>query len=193
MLEHKTIGVGITGSACSFAGLLPLLRRLREHNRVIPILSPTAATQDTRFFTADAFCRELEAITGEHLITTIPGAEPIGPQRLLDVLLLAPCTSNTMAKLCHGITDTPVLMAAKSQLRNGGPLVIAPFTNDALAASAQNIGCLLARKQVYFVPFRQDNWRDKPRSMTANWDRVEDALEAALAGRQVQPILEAPL
>ena len=112
MLEHKTIGVGITGSACSFAGLLPLLRRLREHNRVIPILSPTAATQDTRFFTADAFCRELETITGEHLITTIPGAEPIGPQRLLDVLLLAPCTSNTMAKLCHGITDTPVLAGA---------------------------------------------------------------------------------
>lgn len=192
-MEHKTIGVGITGSACSFAGLLPLLRRLREHNRVIPILSPAAATQDTRFFSADEFCRTLEEITGEHLITTIPGAEPIGPQRLLDVLLLAPCTSNTMAKLCHGITDTPVLMAAKSHLRNGGPLVIAPFTNDALAASAQNIGCLLARKQVFFVPFRQDNWRDKPRSMTANWDRVEDALDAALHGQQVQPILEAPL
>ncbi len=192
-MEHKAIGVGITGSACSFAGLLPLLQQLREHNRVIPILSPAAATQDTRFFAADAFCRQLQEITGEQLITTIPDAEPIGPRHLLDVLLLAPCTSNTMAKLCHGITDTPVLMAAKSHLRNGGPLVIAPFTNDALAASAQNIGCLLARKQVFFVPFRQDNWRDKPRSMTANWDRVEDALEAALEGRQVQPILEAPL
>ncbi len=193
MMQNKTIGVGITGSACSFSGLIPLLRRLKEHNRVIPILSPAAATQDTRFYEADAFCQEIAAITGEDLITTIPQAEPIGPKKLLDILLLAPCTSNTMAKLCHGITDTPVLMAAKSHLRNGGPLVIAPFTNDALAASAQNIGQLLARKQVYFVPFRQDNWRDKPRSMTANWDRVEDALEAALEGRQVQPILEAPM
>lgn len=192
-MQNKTIGLGITGSACSFAGLLPLVRRLTENNRVIPILSPAACTQNTRFFQADAFCREIEEITGERLITTIVEAEPIGPKKLLDVLLLAPCTSNTMAKLCHGITDTAVLMAAKSHLRNGGPLVIAPFTNDALAASAQNIGCLLARKQVFFVPFRQDNWRDKPRSMTANWDRVEDALDAALAGIQVQPILEAPL
>lgn len=193
MMQNKTIGVGITGSACSFAGLLPLLRQLKEHNRVIPILSPAAATQDTRFFEAAAFCREVAHITGEEPITTIPQAEPIGPKGLLDVLLLAPCTSNTMAKLCHGITDTAVLMTAKSHLRNGGPLVIAPFTNDALAASAQNIGQLLARKQIYFVPFRQDNWRDKPRSMTANWDRVEDALEAALEGRQIQPILEAPM
>ena len=192
-MNDKTIGVGITGSACSFAGLLPLLQRLRERNRVIPILSPAAMTQDTRFFAAKEFCRQVEEICGEPLITTIPDAEPLGPKKLLDVLLLAPCTSNTMAKLCHGITDTPVLMAAKSHLRNGGPLVIAPFTNDALAASAQNIGCLLARKQVFFVPFRQDTWRDKPRSMTANWARVEDALDAALHGQQVQPILEAPL
>ncbi len=193
MMHNKTIGVGITGSACSFSGLLPLLRQLKANNRVIPILSPAAATQNTRFYEAEAFCKEIAAITGEELITTIPQAEPIGPKKLLDVLLLAPCTSNTMAKLCHGITDTPVLMAAKSHLRNGGPLVIAPFTNDALAASAQNIGQLLARKQVYFVPFHQDNWRDKPRSMTANWNRVEETLEAALAGHQVQPILEAPL
>ena len=192
-MNNNTIGVGITGSACSFTGLLPLLQRLRERNRVIPILSPAAMTQDTRFFAANEFCRQVEEICGEPLITTIPDAEPLGPKKLLDVLLLAPCTSNTMAKLCHGITDTPVLMAAKSHLRIGGPLVIAHFTNDALAASAQNIGCLLARKQVFFVPFRQDNWRDKPRSMTANWDRVEDALDAALAGIQVQPILEAPL
>ena len=193
MLTNKTIGIGITGSACSFAELLPVLQRLKEHNRVIPILSPAAATQDTRFFEAADFCEKVAEITGETFITTIPQAEPIGPKKLLDVLLLAPCTSNTMAKLCHGITDTAVLMAAKSHLRNGGPLVIAPFTNDALAASAQNIGHLLARKQVYFVPFRQDNWRDKPRSMTANWNRVEETLSAALEGVQVQPILEAPL
>lgn len=193
MLKNKTIGVGITGSACSFAGLLPLLQQLKEQNRVIPILSPAAATQDTRFFDAADFCAKVSEITGEELITTIPQAEPIGPKKLLDVLLLAPCTSNTMAKLCHGITDTAVLMAAKSHLRNGGPLVIAPFTNDALAASAQNIGYLLARKQVYFVPFHQDNWRDKPRSMTANWARVEETLAAALDGMQVQPILEAPM
>lgn len=192
-MQDKTIGLGITGSACSFAGLLPVLRHLCLHNRVIPILSPAAAGQDTRFFEAAAFCRQVEAITGEPLITTIPQAEPVGPQKLLDVLLLAPCTSNTMAKLCHGITDTAVLMAAKSHLRNGGPVVIAPFTNDALGTSAPVIGQLLTRRQIYFVPFRQDNWREKPRSMTANWARTEAALDHALAGQQLQPILEAPL
>ena len=187
------IGFALCGSFCTYASVFPVMTALAREHTVIPIFSEAAYKVDSRFGTAQEHIRLAEEICGREVWHTLEDVEPIGPKKLLDVLLLAPCTSNTMAKLCHGITDTPVLMAAKSHLRNGGPLVIAPFTNDALAASAQNIGCLLARKQVFFVPFRQDNWRDKPRSMTANWDRVEDALDAALDGQQVQPILEAPL
>lgn len=188
-MKDLTIGVGITGSCCSFSKLLPVLRRLSAQNRVIPIISPAAATLDTRFYQAADFLRDVEEICGEAAIYTISEAEPIGPKKLLDVLLLAPCTSNTMAKLCWGINDTAVLMAAKSHLRNGRPLVIAPFTNDALGAAAPNIGQLLNRKNVYFVPFHQDDPEGKPRSMTANLDLCEEALAAALEGRQIQPII----
>lgn len=188
-MKNKVIGVGITASCCSYSKLLPTLRRLAEDNRVIPIFSPAAAAFDTRFYQAADFLRDVEEITGEAPMRTIPEAEQIGPKKLLDILLLAPCTSNTMAKLCWGVNDTPVLMAAKSHLRNGRPLVIAPFTNDALGACAVNIGQLLNRKQVYFVPFHQDDPAGKPRSMTANMDRCEAALEAALEGQQIQPII----
>ena len=156
---------------------------------VTPIVSEAAAANDTRFGPAHEFMREMERICDKRVIDSLVKAEPIGPKKLLDVLVICPCTGNTLAKLANGITDSTVTLAAKAHLRNGRPLVICPATNDALAASAKNIGALLDKKHVYFVPFRQDDPQGKPTSLVADFSLVPDAIAAALEGRQLQPLL----
>ena len=190
MKQEKTIGLALCGSFCTHARILEELPALTAHYaRVIPILSETAAATDTRFGTAAALRERLEALTGERILADIPAAEPVGPQKLLDALLIAPCTGNTLAKLAHGVTDTAVTMAAKAHLRNGRPLVVAVSTNDGLSASAVNLGMLLARKQYYFVPFGQDDPEKKPCSLIADYGQLIETVDAALAGRQLQPLL----
>ena len=156
---------------------------------VTPIVSETAAANDTRFGPAHEFMREMERICDKRVIDSLVKAEPIGPKKLLDVLVICPCTGNTLAKLANGVTDSTVTLAAKAHLRNGRPLVICPATNDALAASAKNIGALLDKKHVYFVPFRQDDPQGKPTSVVADFSLVPDTIAAALEGRQLQPLL----
>ena len=188
-MQDKKIGVCITGSFCTFSHILPVMERLARDNQVTAILSSAAATTDTRFYKAEDFRREVQRITGRPPMTTIAEAEHIGPQKLFDVLLVAPCTGNTLAKLHHGITDPSVLMAIKSQVRNDRPVVIALSTNDALGTAAINIGGLLNRRNLYFVPFSQDDHEKKPRSMAARFGLCEATMEAALEGRQAQPLI----
>ena len=157
--------------------------------RVVPIVSEVTADTDTRFGTAHDLMREMERICDCRVIFTIKGAEPIGPQQLLDLLIIAPCTGNTLGKLAAGVTDTCVTMAAKAHLRNCRPLLIAPSTNDGLTASAASIGALLPRRYIYFVPFGQDDFETKPASLVADFSLVADAAQAALEGRQLQPVL----
>ena len=157
--------------------------------RVVPIVSEVTADTDTRFGKAHDLMREMERICDHRVIATVKGAEPIGPQKLLDLLIICPCTGNTLGKLAAGVTDTSVTMAAKAHLRNERPVLIAPATNDGLAASAASIGALLPRKYIYFVPFGQDDFEKKPTSLVADFSQVADAAQAALEGRQLQPLL----
>ena len=184
-----TVGFALCGSFCTFASVFPIMEELAKDHTVIPIFSQTAATTDSRFGEAKAHLARAEAICGRKPIVTIEAAEPIGPKKLLDVLVIAPCTGNTLAKLAHGIADTPVTMATKSHLRNGRPVLIAVSTNDALSGAAENIGRLLARKNYYFVPFGQDDPVQKPTSMVAKFDRIPEAMTLAAEGSQLQPIL----
>lgn len=154
-----------------------------------PVLSYHAAKLDTRFGTVKQLYENLRTITGKEPIDSLQGAEPIGPKHMADAVVLAPCTGNTMAKLAAGIIDSPVLMAAKSHLRNAGPVIIALSTNDGLSGSAQNIGRLLNTKNIYFVPFLQDDWEKKPTSLQADFSQLPAAVQAALEGRQLQPLL----
>jgi dipicolinate synthase subunit B len=189
-MEHKPkVGLALCGSYCTYEQVFAQAGRLAEHFDLIPILSDTAAETDTRFGTATEHIRRLMEITGKHVITTVAEAEPLGPKLPLDALLIAPCTGNTLAKLSQGITDSSVTMAAKAHLRNGRPLVLAFSTNDGLSGSAENIGRLLNRKNVYFVPFGQDDPEKKPRSLQADFSLMAETVEAALEGRQLQPIL----
>ena len=166
------------------------LEQLRAQWRnIIPIVSECTAATDTRFGAAHDLMREMERICDHRVISTIKGAEPIGPQKLLDLLVICPCTGNTLGKLAAGITDTSVTMAAKAHLRNGRPVLIAPATNDGLAASAVSIGTLLNRHHIYFVPFGQDDPKGKPTSLVADFSLVLPAALAALEGRQLQPLL----
>ena len=183
------IGFAMCGSFCTFAQVFPVMEQLAREHQVIPIFSPVSCTTDSRFGTAQEHIRRASEICGSEPLRTIAQVEPIGPKKLLDALIIAPCTGNTLAKLAHGIADTSVTMAAKSHLRNGRPLVIAVSTNDALCGAAENIGRLLARKHYYFVPFGQDDATGKPTSMVADFTKLPEALEAAMAGRQLQPIL----
>ena len=157
---------------------------------MVPIVSQVVADTDTRFGKAHDLMREMERICDQRVITTIKGAEPIGPQKLLDLLIIAPCTGNTLGKLAAGVTDSSVTMAAKAHLRNERPVLIAPSTNDGLSASAASIGSLLPRKYIYFVPFGQDDFEKKPTSLVANFSLVADAAQAALNGTQLQPLLD---
>ena len=189
-MEHKPlVGLAMCGSYCTYAQVFAAAAALRKDYRLLGIMSETAAETDTRFGTAVTNLRRLMELTGEPVVTTIAEAEPLGPARPMDALLIAPCTGNTLAKLAHGLTDSAVTMAAKAHLRNGRPLLIAFSTNDALSASAENIGRLLNRRSVFFVPFRQDDAEKKPRSAQADFTLLPAALEAALRGEQLQPIL----
>lgn len=188
-MSKTRVGLAMTGSYCTYDRALDAFEGLAEEYDIIPIMSDTASGTDSRFGSAESFKKRLEALSGRPVIDTVTGAEPIGPNALLDVLLIAPCTGNTLAKLALGITDSAVLMAAKAHLRNGRPVLIAVSTNDGLSASAQNIGALLNRKNIYFVPFYQDDPSKKPRSLAARYDLLPSAVEAALEGKQLQPIL----
>jgi dipicolinate synthase subunit B len=165
------------------------MEALAQHHKIIPIFSQNAYTIDSRFGTARAHIERAAGICGTEPLHTIAQAEPIGPKKLLDALVIAPCTGNTLAKLAHSIADGPVTMAAKSHLRNGRPVVLALSTNDGLGGAAENIGRLLARKHYYFVPFGQDDAAGKPRSLIADFALLPAALDAALEGKQLQPIL----
>ncbi len=189
-MESKTIGFAVCGSFCTHAKAIQALEAVRaRYQRVIPIVSETVAATDTRFGNAHDLMREMERICDHRVISTVKAAEPIGPQGLLDLLIIAPCTGNTLGKLAHGVADTSVTLAAKAHLRNNRPILLAPSTNDGLGASAQSIGTLLARKYIYFVPFRQDDPVGKPASVVADFTLVADAAAAALEGRQLQPVL----
>lgn len=184
------VGFAFCGSFCTMSRALDALEQTAARfGPVTPIVSETVASTDTRFGAAHDFMREMERICGRRVIDTVAGAEPIGPKGLLDALVICPCTGNTLAKLAHGVTDSSVTMAAKAHLRNGRPLVIAVSTNDGLGASAPNIGALLGRKNVYFVPFGQDDFEGKPASLVADFSLVPDTVEAALRGEQIQPLL----
>ena len=184
------IGFALTGSFCTFSKTIPFIKELvKEGAEVLPIMSYNAYELDTKFGKAKDFISQIEEITGKEIIHTIQGAEPIGPKHLTDIMIIAPATGNTIAKLANGITDTPVTMAAKSHLRNENPIIIAISTNDALSGSAKNIGTLLNRKNYYFVPFRQDNPITKPRSLVFDETYIIKTIEAALNNEQIEPIL----
>ena len=184
-----TVGFAMCGSFCTFSDVFPVMKSLAREHTVIPIFSNSVYTTDSRFGTAQEHFRLAAEICGRPPIHTIEAAEPIGPKKLLDILVIAPCTGNTLAKLAHSIADTPVTMAAKSHLRNGRPVLIAPSSNDALAGAAENIGKLLGRKNYYFIPFGQDDPENKPTSMVADFSKIPQAIDAALAGKQLQPII----
>ena len=188
-MEKKRLGLALCGSYCTYEKLFAALPALLARYEIVPIMSDTAAETDSRFGRAADHIRRLMELTGRKVVTTVAEAEPLGPAEPMDALLIAPCTGNTLAKLAHGVTDSSVLMAAKAHLRNGRPLVIAFSTNDALSGSAENIGRLLNRKNVYFVPFGQDDPAKKPRSAQADFSLLSEAVEAALRGEQLQPIL----
>ena len=192
-MEHRKIGFAFCGSFCTYSQAMEVLERVQSrYGDVLPIVSEAGAATDTRFGAAHDFMREMERICGRRVVDSIAKAEPIGPRHLLDVLVICPCTGNTLAKLANGVTDTTVTMAAKAHLGNGGPVVLCPATNDGLAASARNIGVLLDKKNVYFVPFRQDDPAKKPTSLVADFSLVPAAIDAALEGRQLQPVLLGP-
>lgn len=189
-MRKERVGFAVCGSFCTHEQVLQALEKLtEEYETVIPIVSENAAFTDTRFGTSDDLLERLEDLTGNEVLCDIPSVEPIGPRKLLDVLVIAPATGNTIAKLAAGITDTTVTMAAKAHLRNGGPVVIAMASNDGLAAGARNIGELLVRKNYYFVPFGQDNAQMKPGSLVADFNQISATVDAALRGEQLQPVL----
>ena len=189
MADKIRLGFAMCGSFCTFKLVLEELERLAKDYDITPIMSQDAAFTDTRFGKAEDFRRRVAEICGREPITTIADAEPIGPRALLDVLVIEPCTGNTLGKLANGITDTPVTMAAKAHLRNGRPVVLAVSTNDALGASARNIGTLMNAKNIFFVPMRQDLPRGKPASLVADFSETAEAIKSALEGRQTQPLL----
>lgn len=192
-LTNKNIGIALTGSFCTYKSVFEELKKLKEKNtNIYPILSFNSQKINSRFGNASDFIDKLTTLTGKKPIMTIEDAEPIGPKAYLDILVIFPCTGNTLAKLANGISDTPVLMAAKAHLRNGKPLVISVSTNDALSMNLKNIATLLNEKNIFFLPFGQDNPTDKPNSMIAHTDLLVETLENALDGKQLQPLVRSP-
>lgn len=189
-MRKERVGFAVCGSFCTHEKVLKALEALTEiYETVIPIVSEISAFTDTRFGRSEDLLERLEDLTGNDVLLDIPSVEPIGPKGLLDVLVVCPCTGNTLGKLAHGITDTAVTMAAKAHLRNGRPLVLAASTNDGLGASAPNLGLLLNRRNVFFVPFGQDDYEGKPASLVADFTLVPETIEAAVRGEQLQPLL----
>lgn len=189
--KDMKIGFALTGSFCTFTRILEVMKGLNEGGADIhPIFSKNVSEMDSRFWKSREFIAKVQEITGRQGIFTIQEAEPIGPKGYLDVMVIAPCTGNTMAKLAAGITDTPVLMAAKAHLRNEKPLIIAVSTNDALGMNLKNIGLLMNTKNIYFVPFGQDDYKKKPLSLVAHMEEIPATIEAALERKQVQPVVK---
>lgn len=192
-VSNKNLGFAFTGSFCTYDRIFPELEKLvTENANVYPIFSDRAQCIDTRFGNASDFLSKAKICTGREPITTIVEAEKLGPNNVLDILIIAPCTGNTLAKLTSGITDSTVLMAAKGHLRNGKPIVLAIATNDALGANMKNIGAMMNTKNIFFVPFCQDNYKAKPYSMVANFDLILPTILEALQGRQLQPVILSP-
>lgn len=187
-MKKVTVGFAMCGSFCTFSKAIEQMKKLAEEYHIVPIMSKNAYSVDTRFGKAEDFVKEIEEITKEKIIHTINGAEPIGPKKMCDLLLIAPCTGNTLAKLALGITDTPVAMAAKSHLRIQRPVLLSVATNDGLGASAQNIGRLLNTKNVYFVPMQQDDYVKKPNSLVSKFELIPKCVELALNKQQPQPV-----
>lgn len=190
-LEGKTIGFGLTGSHCTYEEVLPQIKVLKEAGaRVIPIVTHTVKSTDTKFGQAEDWLRQIKELSGEEeVIDSIVKAEPLGPSKLLDLMVIAPMTGNTTARLANAITDSPVLMAAKATLRNKRPLVLAISTNDGLGLNAMNIAKLLNTKNIYFVPFGQDNPQGKENSLVARMELIKETCELALEGKQLQPVI----
>jgi dipicolinate synthase subunit B len=189
-LEGIKIGFGLTGSFCTFSKTIPKIKELVKMGaEVIPIMSFNAYNTDTKFGKAKDFINDIEQITSKKIINTIVDAEPIGPKKMTDIMVIAPCSGNTISKLANDIIDTPVTMAAKSHLRNNNPIVIAPSTNNALSGNAENIGRLLNRKNYYFVPFRQDNPITKPRSLVFDPEYIIKTIQYSINKEQIQPII----
>jgi len=189
-LKDKKIGFAMCGSFCTFKKVLQELDNLTKLGAVVyPIMSEVSYSTDTRFGKAEDFRQFIENSTGNNIISTVKQAEPIGPKGYLDILIIAPCTGNTLAKLAQGIADTSVTMAAKAHLRNQKPLVIAVSTNDGLGNAAKNIGALLNYKNIYFVPFKQDDCINKPNSLVADMSKISETLSMALESKQLQPVL----
>lgn len=189
-LKGLKLGVALCGSFCTFKKAMIMLQNLVDLGvDVYPIMSTNAYTISTRFGNAEEFIEQIESITGKPIIHTILGAEPLGPKNIIDALLIAPCTGNTLSKLSHAIVDTPVVLAAKSLMRNGKPIILAISTNDGLGLNLSNIGQLMPNENVYFVPFGQDNYLGKPYSLVADLDLVTDTLQLALEGKQIQPVI----
>ena len=183
------IGFALCGSFCTYGKIFPIMEELAKAHTVIPIFSDNSYCTDSRFGTAEEHIRRAESICSRPVLHTIGEVEPIGPKKMLDILVIAPCTGNTLAKLAHSIADTPVTMAAKSHLRNGGPVLVGISTNDGLAGAAENIGKLLARKNYYFIPYGQDDPQGKPTSIVADYAQIPQAIDAAIKGVQLQPVL----
>lgn len=191
MLKNIKIGLGITGSFCNFSKVKPQIEMLKQSNveEILPIVSYSVLEETNRFGKPEDILNLLKEETGNEIIDTISKAEPIGPKDLVDIILVAPCTGNTLAKLANGITDTPVLMALKSHLRNNKPVVLAVSTNDALGANGENILKLLNTKNIYFVPFKQDDPEKKPKSLVYDYTKTIETIEQALEGKQIQPLI----
>ena len=190
-LKGVNIGYALTGSFCTFRETIEQIKKLIELKaNVYAIFSFNSQNIDTRFGKAKDFMEEIENITGNKIIKTIEAAEPIGPKNFLDVFVIAPCTGNTLAKMNNGICDTPVLMASKAHIRNNKPVIIAVSTNDALGANMINIGDMMNKKNIYFVPFGQDDYIKKPKSIVAHFDKIPETIYEALNGKQIQPILK---
>ncbi|MCF6093177.1 dipicolinate synthase subunit B [Microaerobacter geothermalis] len=189
-LKGKTIGFGLTGSHCTFSEVIPEIEKLvNEGAKIIPIVSHTVMTTDTRFGKSEDWQGKLKEISGHEIISSIVDAEPLGPSKGLDIMVIAPCTGNTTSKLANAITDSPVLMAAKAQMRNLRPIVLAISTNDGLGLNAANIAKLLAAKHIYFVPFGQDAPNKKPNSLVSRMELIKETCEKALEGKQLQPVI----
>jgi len=191
--EGFNIGIAITGSYCTYEKVFRAIEELADTKaNLYTVFSGNASSTDSRFGESEGFLKAAKELTGKEPILTIPDAEPIGPKGILDILVIAPCTGNTLSKLANGISDTPVLMAAKSHLRNNKPLVISFSTNDALGMNLKNIGILLNTKNIYFVPFGQDNFQKKPNSMIAHVELIPETIHMAMENKQLQPVIRSP-
>ncbi|GIP52292.1 MULTISPECIES: dipicolinate synthase subunit B [Paenibacillus] len=188
--QGKTVGYAVTGSHCTLAEVMSQIQRFVDDGaKVVPIISQSVLSTDTRFGKSDHWQKQLKDITGNDIISSIVDAEPLGPTKLLDVLAIAPCTGTTTSKLANAVTDSPVLMAAKATLRNGRPVVLAVSTNDGLGFNMANIAKLIVAKNIYFVPFGQDNPDNKPNSLVARMELVPETCYAAIEGKQLQPLI----